>query len=203
VPLKKLKAKDKVYEFAGCDGSYVAPVRDCPCMKPRGVELTDAGSALLTDARAILSQIDHAFAATKRTAGGEQGQISVGFTSSAPFHPFVPRIIRTYRDTFPLVSLTLEETGTTDLIDYLRNERIDAAFIRTMIPNQEGLVVNLLLQEGDGTRPAARSYARPACKPEQSSALEGTRGRNVHRLPAAQWSGALRCDFIGLQRSRI
>jgi DNA-binding transcriptional LysR family regulator len=37
--------------------------------------------------------------------------------------------------------------GTTDLIDDLRNERIDAAFIRTMIPNQEGLVVNLLLQE--------------------------------------------------------
>src|SRR6266545_6556633 len=53
--------------------------------KPRGVELTDAGSALLADARAILAQIDHAFATTKRTARGEQGQISVGFTSSAPF----------------------------------------------------------------------------------------------------------------------
>jgi DNA-binding transcriptional LysR family regulator len=66
--------------------------------KPRGVELTDAGVALLNDARAILSQIDHAFATTKRIARGEQGQISVGFTSSAPFHPFVPRIIRTYRE---------------------------------------------------------------------------------------------------------
>ena len=115
--------------------------------KPRGVELTDAGSALLADARAILSHIDHAFATTRRTARGEQGQIAVGFTSSAPFHPFVPRIIRAYRETFPLVSLTLEEGGTTDLIDDLRNERIDAAFIRTAIPDQEGLVVNLLLQE--------------------------------------------------------
>lgn len=45
------------------------------------------------------------------------------------------------------MSLTLEESGTTDLIDYLRKERIDAAFIRTAIPNQEGLAVNLLLQE--------------------------------------------------------
>src|SRR3954463_15093722 len=115
--------------------------------KPRGVELTDAGSALLIDARAILSHIDHAFATTKRTARGEQGQIAVGFTSSAPFHPFVPRIIRAYRDTFPLVSLTLEEGGTTDLIDDLRKERIDAAFIRTAISNLEGLAVNLLLQE--------------------------------------------------------
>jgi DNA-binding transcriptional LysR family regulator len=122
----------------------------------RGVELTDAGSALLADARAILSQIDHAFATTKRTARGEQGQISVGFTSSAPFHPFVPRIIRAYRDTFPLVALTLEEGGTTDLIDHLRNERIDAAFIRTAIPNQRA-GREPAVARGDGARPAARA----------------------------------------------
>lgn len=115
--------------------------------KPRGVELTDAGSALLADARAILSHIDHAFATTKRTARGEQGKISVGFTSSTPFHPFVPRVIRGYREAFPLVSLTLEEGGTMELIEHLRNERTDAAFIRTTLANQEGLVVNLLFQE--------------------------------------------------------
>ena len=114
---------------------------------PRGVELTNAGAALLADARAILSHIDHAFATTKRTARGEQGQVAVGFTSSAPFNPFVPRIIRAYREAFPLVSLTLEEGGTTELIDDLRNERIDAAFIRTAIANQEGIVVSTLLQE--------------------------------------------------------
>ena len=115
--------------------------------KPRGVELTDAGSALLGDARAILSHVDHAFATTKRTARGEQGRIAVGFTSSVPFHPFVPRIIRTYREAFPLVALTLEEGGTTELVEQLRNERIDAAFVRTAIVNREGLVVDALLQE--------------------------------------------------------
>lgn len=114
---------------------------------PRGVELTNAGAALLADARAILSHIDHAFATTKRTARGEQGQVAVGFTSSAPFNPFVPRIIRAYREAFPLVSLTLEEGGTTELIDDLRNERIDAAFIRTATSNQEGIAVSTLLQE--------------------------------------------------------
>ena len=115
--------------------------------RPRGVELTDAGSALLTEARAILSHIDQAVAATKRTARGEQGPIAVGFTSSAPFHPVVPRIIRSYRETFPLVALTLEEGGTMELIDDLRDERIDVAFIRTPIADQEGLVVSPLLQE--------------------------------------------------------
>ena len=115
--------------------------------KPRGVELTDAGAVLLADSRAILSHIDHAFAATRRTARGEQGRISVGFTSSAPYHPFVPRIIRTYREALPLVSLTLEESGTAELVGDLGNERIDAAFVRTTMAKQEGLVVVLLLQE--------------------------------------------------------
>jgi DNA-binding transcriptional LysR family regulator len=115
--------------------------------KPRGVELTDAGAALLVDARAVLAHLDHAFAATRRTARGEQGRIAVGFTSSAPFHPFVPRVFRAYREGSPLVSMTLEEGGTTELIEDLRQERIDAAFIRTAIANQEGLAIHLLLQE--------------------------------------------------------
>lgn len=41
--------------------------------KPRGVELTEAGRALLADARAILSHIDHAFAATRRTGPRRTG----------------------------------------------------------------------------------------------------------------------------------
>jgi DNA-binding transcriptional LysR family regulator len=115
--------------------------------KPRGVELTEPGKAFLLDARAILAHIDHAFAATRRTARGEEGRIAVGFTSSAPFHPFVPRVIRAFRDSFPQVALTLEESGTTELIDDLRGERVDAAFIRTPVANPMGLTVNLLLEE--------------------------------------------------------
>jgi DNA-binding transcriptional LysR family regulator len=115
--------------------------------KPRGVELTEAGRALLADARAILAHIDHAFATTRRTARGEQGRIAVGFTSSAPFHPFVPRVIRAFRDGFPLIALTLEESGTTELIDDLRHERLDAAFIRTPVTDPLGLAVNPLLDE--------------------------------------------------------
>jgi DNA-binding transcriptional LysR family regulator len=115
--------------------------------KPRGVELTDAGVALLADARAILAHVDHAFATTRRTARGEQGQISVGFTSSVPFHPFVPRVIRAFRESFPLVSLTLQESGTNTLIEDLRNEKLDAVFIRTPVADPAGLVINPLLDE--------------------------------------------------------
>ena len=114
---------------------------------PRGVEMTEAGRALLDDAQAILAHIDHAFATTRRTARGELGRITVGFTSSAPFHPFVPRIIRAFRESFPLIALTLEESGTTELIEDLRQERVDAAFIRTPVADPMGLTVNPLLEE--------------------------------------------------------
>lgn len=114
---------------------------------PRGVEPTDAGRAFLAEARLILAQIDHAFASTRRTARGELGRIAIGFTSSAPFHPFVPRVIRAFREASPLVSLALDEDGTTQLIQDLREDRVDVAFIRTPVADPAGLVVDPLLEE--------------------------------------------------------
>jgi DNA-binding transcriptional LysR family regulator len=115
--------------------------------KPRGVELTDAGAAFLDRARAILDQVERATATTRRTARGEQGRVVVGFTSSAPFHPFVPRVIRAYREMSPLVSLVLEESGSSELVQALHNEEIDAAFIRSPVADVMGLTVRPLLEE--------------------------------------------------------
>jgi len=115
--------------------------------KARGVELTDAGRALLGDARRILENVDHAFDTTRRTARGERGRLCVGLTPTSPFHPFVPRAIRAFREAFPQVFLTLEETLSNDLVEQLRNERIDAAFIRVSVTEPEGLAVTPLLEE--------------------------------------------------------
>jgi DNA-binding transcriptional LysR family regulator len=115
--------------------------------KPRGVELTDAGSAFLERARVILAEVERAFASTRRTARGEQGRVVVGFTGSAPFHPFVPRVIRSFRELSPLVSLVLEESGSSELVQGLHNESIDAAFIRSPVADVVELVVRPLLEE--------------------------------------------------------
>lgn len=114
---------------------------------PRGVELTQAGEALLAEARAILLQVEHAAAAAKRTARGEAGRIGVGFTSSASFHPFVPRAIRGFREAHPLVALTLEESGTAELVEALVAEKIDAAFVRSPIGPVSGVAVHSVLDE--------------------------------------------------------
>ena len=115
--------------------------------QPRGVELTDAGLAFLDRARAIMDQVDRAVATTRRTARGEEGRVVVGFTSSAPFHPFVPRVLRAFREAAPLVSLVLEESGSSELVQGLHNEDIDAAFIRSPVADVVGLTVQPLLEE--------------------------------------------------------
>jgi DNA-binding transcriptional LysR family regulator len=115
--------------------------------KPRGVELTDAGRAFLHDALATLARLDRGIETTRRTARGEQGRICLGVTQTSPFYPFVPRVIRAFREAYPLVSITLEEGDSNDLVEHLRNERIDAAFIRTPLADAEGLVISALLEE--------------------------------------------------------
>lgn len=116
--------------------------------KARGVELTEAGRVFLGNARAVLAQIDHTFEATRRTARGEQGSISVAYSSSVAFHPLVPRIIREFREAFPLVTVTLVEGYPGHFVERLQNDQIDACFIRRLVePNVEGIDIILLHEE--------------------------------------------------------
>jgi DNA-binding transcriptional LysR family regulator len=117
------------------------------CRKPRGVDLTDAGRAFLHDALAILARLDRAFETARRTARGEQGRLRLGITPTSPFHPFVSQVVRAFREAYPLVSIALEERHSNDLVEHLRNERIDAAFIRTAPTDAKGLVISALLEE--------------------------------------------------------
>jgi DNA-binding transcriptional LysR family regulator len=114
--------------------------------KARGVELTDAGRAFLDNARAMLAHFDQTFETTRRIARGELGQICVGVTPMSWFHPFVPRAIRTFRDSFPGVSVRLQEVIGNDLAE-LRNGRIDVVFTRSPVAHPDGLVVSSLLEE--------------------------------------------------------
>ena len=129
--------------------------------KARGVELTDAGRAFLNNARAVLAQLDHTFETTRRTARGEDGQISIGIVPTSPFHPFVPRVIRASREAYPQVSLQLEERLGGELLELLGSEQIDVAFIRTPHTNQEQFVIDRLLDEPMLVAlPAAHALAR-------------------------------------------
>ena len=114
---------------------------------PRGVELTAAGEALLAEARDILGRVEQARQAARQAARGETGRIGIGFTSSASFHPLVPRTIRAFRDEAPLVALSLEESGTGELAEAIRAGRIDAGFVRSPLSAGADLIIHPLLSE--------------------------------------------------------
>jgi len=114
---------------------------------PRGVELTDAGRTFLDGARTTFANLDRTLESTRRTARGEEGRISLAFTSSIAFHPLVPRVIREFRETFPLVAVTLAEGSRADLIEGMESDRLDAVFIWSSVAKLEGLVLHPLLEE--------------------------------------------------------
>jgi DNA-binding transcriptional LysR family regulator len=142
--------------------------------RPRGVELTDAGASLLADARRILGEVEGAQARARRTARGELGRVAVGFTSSAPFHPFVTRVIRDFRAAHPGVAITLGENGTSELVESLRAERLDVAFVRSAAPETPGLAFHDLLEEPMcAALPARHPLARGARTPLALARLAG------------------------------
>ncbi len=114
---------------------------------PRGVTLTEAGRTFVDKARIILKDVDLAVEATRRNARGEEGSLAIGFTSSAAFHPLVTTAVRSLGEISPGVRIKLEESSTSDLIDALRAQLIDVAFVRSPVELSKGLTVSRILDE--------------------------------------------------------
>lgn len=114
---------------------------------PRGMAPTEAGAALVEEARIILARAEGLAEIARRAARGEQGALAVGYTSSAAFHPFLTRQIRAFRRAWPGVRLGLEEDSSLALMQGLREERLDAAFLRSTAGDATGLRLEPLLEE--------------------------------------------------------
>ncbi|HEX3700617.1 MAG TPA: LysR family transcriptional regulator [Phenylobacterium sp.] len=114
---------------------------------PRGVRPTEAGRVVVEEARELLARAARIRDTAQRAARGEQGRLAVGYTSSAAFNPFVTQQIRAFRDARPGVLLALAEDGTPELTNGLREERLDAAFIRSASSDISGLSIEPLLEE--------------------------------------------------------
>ena len=114
---------------------------------PRGVEVTEAGKALYQEALTILA---HAQAIPKRVQNiskGLEGQVNIGFTNSVGLHPFLPALLRNFREAFPNVSIQLGEDGSSSLIDSIHNQKNDIVFLRKPAPMSLGLTSLHVLDE--------------------------------------------------------
>jgi len=153
--------------------------------RPRGVELTDAGAALLVEARAILARIVDAEAVVRRAARGEEGRVRVGFTNSACFHPATSSAIAAFREAAQQVALSFDQAGTSVLIERLQKGEVDAAFIRTATARPEGVALHLLADE---PMIAALPARHPLCA-ANAIALADLTGETFVAYPRAEGAG--------------
>jgi DNA-binding transcriptional LysR family regulator len=111
------------------------------------VVLNAAGKQFLEGARHTLDSAAAAVTQVRRFDRGEQGHVACGFTSSASLHHLAPRLIRAFRQAYPLATLDVEERETFELLSGVDQRRLDTAFVRTTGARFPSLASDVLHEE--------------------------------------------------------
>ena len=114
---------------------------------PKGVDLTAGGLVFLQEAQDILAKVKDGALKASRAAHGIEGQLSIGFTSSASTHPLIPRIIRAYRERYPGVAVSLKEGSAEQLTHDSIEGSVDVGILRAPVSDHQSLQFHRLLNE--------------------------------------------------------
>ncbi len=102
----------------------------------RSVSLTRAGHSFLPEARRLLRLAEGAALAARRTASGDVGSITLGFTAASGYD-FLPRLITQFREAAPGIDLVLKEMVSTDQFESLASGLIDVGLVRPTFNRRE------------------------------------------------------------------
>ena len=100
----------------------------------RRIELTEAGAAFLTEARATLEMADKSIRIAQDTARGEAGTIDIGYVGSVMYEMRFARLLKAYCQRHPQVRLTLHERAILPQIEAVRQRQLDIAIVREPLP---------------------------------------------------------------------
>lgn len=92
------------------------------------VALTDAGLALLPEAKALLAAAERLAHTARTAAGGERGELTLAFVSIVDYS-FLPRLLRRFTQTWPGVRVVLREATTDVQLQALARAEIDAGIL--------------------------------------------------------------------------
>jgi DNA-binding transcriptional LysR family regulator len=116
--------------------------------RPRHLALTGAGTLFLTEAVATLAQAARAEQVGRRAGRGQAGLIEIGYVGSAPFSPVFSRIIFSFRESFPSITLRLTQLPSLLQIAQIANSSLDCGFVRTPAgPPPPGVISRVLARE--------------------------------------------------------
>src|SRR5712671_1137323 len=107
------------------------------------VRLTEAGRVFLTEARALLQRAEAAVQLAKAVAGGERGEIHVGYAPSLTVE-LLPRALRHFRECSPGVRVRLHDLSTQEMLRGLRDGKLHVAL---MIQLSAKVMAGLIFEE--------------------------------------------------------
>jgi len=110
------------------------------------VRPTPAGAVLLREAGLLLEQWEEMVRRVRRTAAGEEGELRLGYIGP-PTGPFLSRLIREYRQRFPLVAVHLEERTPERVWEMVARGRLSAGLTRPVARAQGPELRTVLLRE--------------------------------------------------------
>lgn len=94
----------------------------------KSLRLTEAGRVFLDEVRAVLARIEAAVAATRAAAGGETGELNIGYAPS-PTAAFLPELLERFHRDFPRTRVTLRDQASPEMLAGLRERTLHAALL--------------------------------------------------------------------------
>ena len=177
--------------------------------RTRGVELTDSGILLLEKARDILRDVEKTKLGVQMRARGETGRLRLGFAGATYVHRLIPGILRAFRERYPGVVLSPEQSNTARLLAALQSGEIDIAFVRPPIVGGEGLTLDPLVDEPmmivlPQWHPRARDHSMPlaALAPDTFILFPRAIGPGLHDAIIASCQRAGFSPKLGLEASQ-
>ncbi|OZI60391.1 LysR substrate-binding domain-containing protein [Bordetella genomosp. 11] len=141
----------------------------------RRVELTEAGTLFLDQARRALQHLERAGDVVRQAMQGEAGEIRIAFTASVPMFDAFPRIVQAFRSSHPSAKADLLHMSTGQQLQALADRSIDVGFLRPSILFCPPPDVRVLTLWGDrlmAALPAGHRLARQDT-PVSMAALSG------------------------------
>ncbi|MGM8063176.1 LysR substrate-binding domain-containing protein [Vogesella indigofera] len=147
----------------------------------RGVTLTEAGKLLLEHGRGVLHQVERAKEELGRVRGALAGKVALGLPPSLSRVLSVP-LSRAFRTRLPQASLAIREGLSANMLEALRNGRLDIALLYNPVPSSDIDITPLCdealylveLADGDAAAGAvtlAELAAKPLVIPSQPHAI--------------------------------
>jgi DNA-binding transcriptional LysR family regulator len=149
----------------------------------RTVALTDAGRAVLPDARRLLAQAERMRTHVRRVAAGEVGEVRVGFVASGAYG-MLPAIARQFRRKCPDAHLEVDECDLKLPLEQLVAGTLDLAIVRGPVSHPTLRVEPLLREPLCVVLPERHRLAARARIPLRALAGEAFALFPRHRNPA-------------------